>query len=258
MNKLVYELKVTIAEDLVDELKRNKLKLCLVRSFRDPTDDNPKPTIWIAFQDYAKDNTFKWERTKGFQVYTSHSDEGRQIFIRHQIKPDEKFYIFNEKGEGKIDERKYHIIDGFMISNTTMKNFSCGIEQESIINGVKQSSTLISVLEVKGLFTVAIIPTEKVYVSFAPSNSKPGDVIHKSWYSGILVDMLDSDDELIGRQINIKRSLNEMDYEWETFPIPRIGWGIIISKNKDLIPYLIPKGDIIQLLLGEENCVFLS
>jgi len=69
----IFELEVTIDDDLVEQSKRDNMKLCLVRSMRSKGFDYKiYPTIWVALNDYKNKNVFVWSQDE-YQVFTSHS-----------------------------------------------------------------------------------------------------------------------------------------------------------------------------------------
>jgi len=244
-----FELNISIEPALLNRLKDSNMKLCLMRSFRDPLSTKPDPTIWIASADYIENNTFIWERESGYKIYISKSDSIiGDVSNKYPINFGETFKITDSEGHGKMAPNLKAAGDGLFITNTTMRDFFVGLEQELDFNGSKQPSAPISNQKIQKKSNIIICPATKVYVTFTSSNTVPGARFEPSYASGILIEMTNFDNELVTRQIQYKTGSDGISHQWETFPTPGEYWSTVIPKDRSLTFYLVPEDELMKLV----------
>ena len=244
-----FELNISIEPVLLKDLKESNMKLCLIRSFRNPLSDKLNPTIWIASADYTENNTFIWEQEFGYKIYISNSDSTNEnVLNKYPVNFGQTFKITHSEGRGKMFPNLITAGDGVFITNTTMKDFFVGLEQEWKFNGSKQPSTPISKQKIRSGSSIAICPATKLYVTFAPSDTAPGTILDNSCASGILIEMTNLDDDLVARKVQYKTGSDGISRQWEAFTTSVENWSTVIAKDQSLTSYLVPEDKLRQLI----------
>jgi len=186
----IFELEVTIDDDLVEQTKRDNMKLCLVRSMRSKGSDYKiYPTIWVALDDYDNKNVFVWSQD-GYQVFTSNSqvkeDTSIDIINSYPITFGQSLVIKDESGQGEIEPGMTSFKSNITIENNTSAIMTTGLLHTIKINGEHRPAASICAQTVEPQLSTVIVPTHNVFVVLAP-NASPGTTITQFLGDGILV-----------------------------------------------------------------------
>ncbi len=249
--KQLIELEVRIDSDLVDQLKKDSMRLCIARSVRSRGPNSQLyPIIWAALDNYSSKTTFLWSQD-GYEVFISESQvhEGIPLKISssHEISMGENLIIQEESGKGIITPKTEGSSGNIVIENDTRIAITTGLSHQIKINEDNYVVAPICAQTIEPQRSMAILPTHKVFVVLA-SNISPGTAITKFMGQGILVripkssEFIDTDSEKITKRVmftKVKHADGDLKApEWRIDQLSEEDLLIPIFEGLNLFDYL--------------------
>ncbi|OJY74516.1 MAG: hypothetical protein BGP09_18410 [Rhizobium sp. 60-20] len=180
-----------------------------------------RPLVWFKSVDFGLDTEVSWEVQ--YKAYTSRSE----IIPNGQIKGlssyaadlGQKLEVRTPQGTGTVVAGTKGVIS---IENLTETLVTCGISE--VVDGKAQP---LCAFPLYGNGLDAIVPIQKVMLTFATDEVHTGTVIEKAYSQSILIDLTSDAHQKVSYDIN-------KGWSWGGF-----SWAQTVRPSADVVPLLI-------------------
>lgn len=180
-----------------------------------------RPLVWFKSVDFGLDTDVSWEVQ--YKAYTSRSE----IIPNGQIKGlssyaadlGQKLEVRTPQGTGTVVAGTKGVIS---IENLTETLVTCGISE--VVDGKAQP---LCAFPLYGNGLDAIVPIQKVMLTFATDEVNTGTVIEKAYSQSILIDLTSDAHQKVSYDIN-------KGWSWGGF-----SWAQTVRPSADIVPLLI-------------------
>lgn len=182
------------------------------------------PLVWFKSTSYGLTTDVNWQIQ--FEAYTSQSQiiPGGQItgLNSYPATLGQQLVVDSPQGTGTIQQGTPGNI---AVMNQTSNPFTCGISE--VVNGTAEP---LCAFPLYGNGLDAMVPIEKVMLTFATKQVNTGTVIERAYSQSILVDLTSATQRAVSFDIN-------KGWSWGGY-----GWGQAIPANQNVVPILIEDG----------------
>lgn len=179
------------------------------------------PLVWFQTAEYAKSTGVDWEIQ--YEAYTSRSKiiPGGQItgISAYPIDLGQSLEVMTAQGTGDVVAGAAGLIS---IENLTTTPLTCGISE--VVDGTAQA---LCAFPLYGNSLDAIIPIQKVMLSFSTQVVNTGTVIEKAYSQSIFIDLTAATSRSVKFDINT-------GWSWGGF-----SWAQTVRPNTNIVPLLI-------------------
>lgn len=180
-----YEVDITMDQTTLTTLRDEGYALYGFKAVKTATQGG-SPLVWIKTTAYLTVTAVKW--TESYQAYISQQEITAGVVINSQnniaIELDQTADVSNV---GALSVELGGDPNGITITNQGRSEWVCGISQ--LQGGIY---TPMCAFPLHGLMLDVIEPIEKVMFMFATNTQNTGTVIYKSYSSGVMIDLTQS------------------------------------------------------------------
>ncbi|MDO9461700.1 MAG: hypothetical protein Q7N95_16525 [Alphaproteobacteria bacterium] len=183
------------------------------------------PLVWFKSDDFGLNTDVSWEIQ--YQAYTSRS----QIVPNGQITGLSSYAAdLGQKLEVQTPQGTGNVVAGtegnISIENLTSSPMTCGISE--VVGGIAEP---LCAFPLYGNGLDAMVPIQKVMLTFSTKTVNTGTVIEKAYSQSILIDLTSATHREVAFDIN-------EGWSWGGF-----SWGAAIRPSTNVVPILIEGGD---------------